>query len=233
MKKILTIFGILAVSLLCTACINNFAIQELNQIGKKYLESNDYENAVARFKSSVDLDDTIFESQYNLGVALIRLHNYKEAIPVLEKAISLNDKSPDAHYSYAVALEGEGLRFEREESTEDSNSEEEQTYQNYSASDVEEGLKLAGKAIGEFTKYLELSKSADKANIENHVQGVKDSIIKIARQYSLNPLDFSVTNDDINRYDANNPSFGDNYGEDSEYQGQEEFNSDSAEGANE
>ena len=71
MKKFITLAFILITSLFCTACINNLAIQELNQIGKEYLDKGDYDNAVARFQSSVDLDENVFESRYNLGVAYI------------------------------------------------------------------------------------------------------------------------------------------------------------------
>ena len=62
MKKFITLAFILITSLFCTACINNLAIQELNQIGKEYLDKGDYDNAVARFQSSVDLDENVFES---------------------------------------------------------------------------------------------------------------------------------------------------------------------------
>ena len=41
MKKFAILVFILFASLMCTACINNLAIQELNQMGKEYLD-NDY-----------------------------------------------------------------------------------------------------------------------------------------------------------------------------------------------
>ena len=66
MKKFLVLVSILMASLFCTACINNLAIQELNQMGKNYLDKGDYNNAISRFQSSVDLDENVFESRYNL-----------------------------------------------------------------------------------------------------------------------------------------------------------------------
>ena len=52
MKKFLVLVSILMASLFCTACINNLAIQELNQMGKNYLDKGDYNNAISRFQSS-------------------------------------------------------------------------------------------------------------------------------------------------------------------------------------
>ena len=74
-------------SLFCTACINNLAIQELNQMGKNYLDKGDYNNAISRFQSSVDLDENVFESRYNLGVAYIAKEEFKKAIDELKTAV--------------------------------------------------------------------------------------------------------------------------------------------------
>ena len=104
MKKFAILVFILFASLMCTACINNLAIQELNQIGKEYLDKGDYENAIGRFQSSVDLDENVFESRYNLGVAYIAKEDYKNAVGQLEAAVKINPESADAYYSYAVAL---------------------------------------------------------------------------------------------------------------------------------
>ena len=60
MKKFLVLVSILMASLFCTACINNLAIQELNQMGKNYLDKADYNNEISSFQSSVDLDQNYF-----------------------------------------------------------------------------------------------------------------------------------------------------------------------------
>ena len=62
MKKALLLVGVLIISVLTTACINNLAVQELNTKAKNYLDNGDYKNAIERLKSSIDLDNTIFES---------------------------------------------------------------------------------------------------------------------------------------------------------------------------
>ena len=56
-------------------------------------------------KSSVDLDGTIFETHYNLGIAYTQAEKYPEAVETFENAIKLRPDFADAYYSLAVAQE--------------------------------------------------------------------------------------------------------------------------------
>ena len=105
MKKALLLASILFVSVMSTACINNFALQELNSKAKIYMEEGDYNAAIERLKSSIDLDDTIFETHYNLAVAYTQAEDYANAIESYKEAIELNPDMPDSYYSLAVAQE--------------------------------------------------------------------------------------------------------------------------------
>ena len=105
MKKILFIVTILVLSVFTTACINNLAVQELNNKALEYMKKGDYENAISRLKSSADLDGTIFETQYNLALAYTENEDYPEAIETFEKAVKLRPDAPDAYYSMAVMYE--------------------------------------------------------------------------------------------------------------------------------
>lgn len=102
MKKALLLVSILFVSVVSTACINNFAVQELNTKAKSYLDEGNYEEAIERLKSSIDLDDTIFETHYNLAVAYTQAEDYANAIEAYKQAILLNPDFADAYYSLAV-----------------------------------------------------------------------------------------------------------------------------------
>ena len=105
MKKALLLVSVLFISVMSTACINKFAVQELNNKAKVYIEQGDYENAIERLKSSVDLDDSLFETHYNLAVAYTQAEDYPNAIASFLKAIQLNPDFADAYYSLAVAEE--------------------------------------------------------------------------------------------------------------------------------
>lgn len=105
MKKAFLLVLVLFVAVISTACINNLAVQELNNKAKVYLDKGDYENAISRLKSSIDLDNTIFETHYNLGIAYTQAEKYPEAVQTFQNAIKLKPDFADTYYSLAVAEE--------------------------------------------------------------------------------------------------------------------------------
>lgn len=105
MKKAFLLASILLISVISTACINNFAVQELNNKAKEFMDKGDYASAIERLKSSVDLDESIFETQYNLAVAYTKAEDYSNAIKTYNDAIKLNPDFADAYYSLAVCEE--------------------------------------------------------------------------------------------------------------------------------
>ena len=105
MKKAFLLASILFISVISTACINNFAVQELNNKAKDFMDKGDYVSAIERLKSSVDLDGSVFETQYNLAVAYTKAEDYQSAIKTYGDAIKLNPDFADAYYSLAVCEE--------------------------------------------------------------------------------------------------------------------------------
>ena len=105
MKNAFLLAIILFISVISTACINNFAVQELNNKAKDFMDKGDYVSAIERLKSSVDLDGSVFETQYNLAVAYTKAEDYSNAIKTYAAAIKLNPDFADAYYSLAVCEE--------------------------------------------------------------------------------------------------------------------------------
>ena len=105
MKKAFLLVCVLTISVITTACINNFAVQELNNKAMTFMEQGNYQEAIERLKSSVDLDDSIFESHYNLAVAYTEIEDYLNAMKSYQKAISLKPEFADSYYSLAVTEE--------------------------------------------------------------------------------------------------------------------------------
>ena len=46
MKKAFLLLTVLLISVLSTACINNFAVQELNNKAKEFMDKGDYSSAI-------------------------------------------------------------------------------------------------------------------------------------------------------------------------------------------
>lgn len=105
MKKLFLLLSVLLISVITTACINNLAVQELNNKAQAFMNEGDYQNAIERLKSSIDLDPSVFESHYNLAVAYTKAEDYANAIKVYNDAIKLKPDFPDTYYSLAVCEE--------------------------------------------------------------------------------------------------------------------------------
>ena len=113
MKHLSFILVLLMVSVATTACINNFAVQELNNNAKVYMDKGDVDAAICRLKSSLELDSAVWETHYNLATAYFNGEKYKEAQVEYKEAIKLNPELPDAYFSLAVAFETEANSLEK------------------------------------------------------------------------------------------------------------------------
>lgn len=188
MKKALFLVTILLISVFTTACINNLAVQELNNKAAEYMKSGDYENAISRLKSSVDLDPSIFESQYNLAVAYTENEDYEDAIKVYNTAISLKPDSKDAYYSMAVMYENYAKDLfagNTKEQKEQMNSADEDKKVSFdeegkfkpNEGDIEKVKQYYNSSIEAYEKYLELSNDAKiSSDVEAHIQDLKSNL---------------------------------------------------------
>ena len=201
MKKLLVFLAILFVSVMSSACINNFAIQELNTKAKEYLDKGDYDEAIKRLESSVDLDGTVFETRYNLAVAYINKGEFLSAINQLNEAVLLDPASPDVYYTLGVALEGEAYKKAEEKKLEEAESPE---LSEASANDTKkdelqrifktkEDAKYAAdklnSAIDAYNKYLTISiDDSDREKVSGHIKDLKGDIdLYMAEYESHNP----------------------------------------------
>ena len=105
MKRIILLTTILFISVLSTACVNNLAIQELNNKAQEFMNKGDTNSAICRLEASLDLDSNVFETRYNLGVAYLNAKEYEKSIDSLKKAIELNPDFTDTYYSLAIAID--------------------------------------------------------------------------------------------------------------------------------
>ena len=187
MKKALLLISILMLSVFTTACINNLAVQELNNKAAEYMKKGDYETAIGRLKSSADLDSSIFETQYNLAVAYTENGDYTEAINTFQKALELKPDSKDTYYAMAVMYENyardlfAGETKEQQEALKDSDDNQLSSIDMAYVPDkneIQDVKKYYEAAIEAYDTYLNLAgKSADDAaDVTAHVENIKDTI---------------------------------------------------------
>ena len=103
MRKLLQFLAILVLGVFCCACVNTFAIQELNEKAQAYMEQGDIESALARLEASIDLGGDVYETRYNTGTAYIQIGKCDKAIKHLQAATTLKPEEPIAFYSLGVA----------------------------------------------------------------------------------------------------------------------------------
>ena len=113
MKNVLLIASILTVAVISTACINNLAVQDLNNKAQAYAEKGDYTQAIERLKSSIDLDPSVFETHYNLAIVYTKSGDYINAIEEYKTVISMKPEMADSYYSLATAENNLAIEMER------------------------------------------------------------------------------------------------------------------------
>ncbi|HIU91736.1 MAG TPA: tetratricopeptide repeat protein [Candidatus Limenecus avicola] len=188
MKKVVLLITILFVSVISTACINNLAVQELNNKAKEYMANGETEKAICRLRSSIDLDTSIFETHYNLGVALIEVKEYAEAQASLENAIKLKPDFADSYYSLAMAMENQADDIINGRTNEDKTLNAEQTEETAQQADAKakkelteaeknKVVELLNGAVDNYNKYIVKKPDAeDKDKVEEQIRFVNEQI---------------------------------------------------------
>lgn len=160
MKKALLIASVLFIAVITTACINNIAVQELNNKAAEYMQKGDYESAVNRLQASIDLDSSMYETYYNLGIAATNAKKFEIAIEAFENGIKIKPDNADFYYSLAVA-QSEWAENLTEDIDEKKVSDE----------DKAKSEELKKLAISNASKYLEMKPDAeDKEAVEDLIE---------------------------------------------------------------
>ena len=205
MKKLTLFLAILFVSVLCSACINNIAIQELNNKAQEFMQKGDIQSAISRLESSVDLDGSVFETRYNLGVAYISAQEFKKAQAQLEEAIKIKPDFSDSYYSLAVAQESDALKVLEEDENDETSVEvevvdeqgEEDNLKNISEQDAKYLVNTLNASIESYRKYLELKpQSEDRDEVVSQIKYLEETSYNYAKKYNLLKNSFEVPDEE-------------------------------------
>ena len=161
-----------------TACINNLAVQELNSKAVKYMDNGDSETAICRLKSSLDLDNEIYQTHYNLAVAYNNVGQYEEAIVELNKVLELKPDFYDAIYTLAVAKEAIAFKiFEND-------NEDEDTVKKYTKDEITEFNNKASEVIELYNQYLSKKVNAKESDVINaRISDINSKIKQFSEEY--------------------------------------------------
>lgn len=192
MKKVLLIASVLFVAVVSTACINNLAVQDLNNKAKMYADKGGYTQAIERLKSSIDLDPSVFETHYNLAVVYTQAEDYINAVEEYKKVIGMKPDMADSYYSLATAennlavdmMQGR-VRMNVDETLYTPKAEDINFEEKIKLTDKEENLikELKESAVQNYEKYLELNPNAqDKADVEQQIQKLTQSDNKTVQE---------------------------------------------------
>ena len=169
MKKALLIASVLFIAVISTACINNIAVQELNNKAAEFMQKGDYESAMNRLQASIDLDSTMYETHYNLGIAATNAKKYDKAIEAFENGIKLKPDFANFYYSLAAAQDSYADEL-AETDTADEESADDKTSEQTNSEDKElKAIELKQSASANFSKYLEMNPNAEDKDTVNEL----------------------------------------------------------------
>ena len=184
MQKLLSILLLLFISVVTTACINNFAVQELNNKAKEYLDKGDTQTAICRLKSSLDLDNSVYETHYNLGIAYLNAKEYVSAIKHFDETLNLKPDFPSVYFSKGVTYE-EMYSELVDESSDEEDIKDNSTCQNCQEENKESDIKLSpsellSKSIENYKLYLENEKDASDYNdVNQKIKELEDKLVQL------------------------------------------------------
>ena len=183
MKKVILIASILFVAVASTACINNLAVQDLNNKAKVYADRGDYTQAIERLKSSIDLEPSIFETHYNLAVVYTQAEDYVNAVEEFKKVISMKPNMAESYYSLATAQNNLAVDMRQGKvrlnvdgslsCVKDNELLEDKVKLSENEEDYVEDLYEA--SLENYRKYLDLSPEAsDRADVEAQIEKIEE-----------------------------------------------------------
>lgn len=167
MKNLSKILVILLMSVSFTGCVTILNVQTLNKKAAEYMAKEDYDNAIARLVSIIDIDPNHPEVHYNLAMAYVKKEDYEKALTELEKAIELKPSLIDAYYSLGVVNEAlaESIIEDMDATVAPLKKEEKR----------KELSKYVKGIFINYAKYIELSPDGyEKSRVEGQLEHLKD-----------------------------------------------------------
>lgn len=186
MKKVILVASILFVAVASTACINNLAVQDLNNKAKMYADKGDYAQAIERLKSGIDLDPSFYETHYNLAVVYTKAEDYVNAVEEYKKVLEMRPNVADTYFSLATAennlavdMTQGRVRINVDDSLYTPKADEINFDEKYEPDEKTQNYinELYSAAAENYKKYLELNPQAsDKSDVEKQIEAIDKAL---------------------------------------------------------
>lgn len=187
MKKIFVLLAIMSLGVITSSCVNMFAVKELNDTAVNYINKGDYESAISRLESSLDLDANSYETRYNLAYTYLKLDKCDKALENIDIAINLSKKEDASNY-YTKAVSLVCLADNIYKKTDENGEKEQIEYKDeqIKAQMQEKYIDYLTKANENFEKYLTLSPEAgDIENVKSEIERNNAEITKSSGEQTL------------------------------------------------
>ena len=179
MKKFSVIVLLLFISVFASGCVNKVAVQELNKKAQEYMEAGKTEDAISRLESSIDIDNTIFETYYNLAVAYMKVDKTDKAEEALKKVFELNPDFPEAYHTMAVIYEDKANSIINGENKDVLDNVGEKIRSELSTEDKTQICSYLDIAIDYYNKYLVKNHNAqDKDKVNEKINALNSELRK-------------------------------------------------------
>ena len=178
MRKLILFLLLLFVGVFTSACVNTYAVKQLNEIAIEYLNAGDVESAISRLEASVDLDANIYESRYNLSAAYLRIDKCDKALENIKAAQQLRkDEEPMVYDTIGVDTSGLANQVYEMKNENGEVVEVKPTSKEEASKMAQQYIEYLSEAVENFDKYTELQPNAeDTKEILSRIASYKEDI---------------------------------------------------------
>lgn len=188
MNRIFSFLVIIFVSVFTAGCvnINTPAVQKLNELANSYIEKGEYETGIARLESSLDLDSSIYETNYNLAIAYIKADNCAKALDAIDKAIAINQSDANAYYTKGVAQNCLANNLFKTTDSDGNIIDIEFTSSDDERMTAVRFIELLEDANASYTKYVDMvNDGSDLSEVKNHIVQNNETIVEYKNRYGI------------------------------------------------
>lgn len=165
MKRLLSFLAILFIGVISSACVNTFAVHELNENAAKFSKEGNYKDAISRLEAVIDLDENVYETRYNLAVAYLGVNKCEKALQHIEIAEKLSkEKIAVVYYTKGVinSCLADNVKEKTDDDIDEDTDDETSKDKTIDDDDVTEETLTAQEANAKYISYLKAANESFK-----------------------------------------------------------------------